>query len=228
MNISFFTRNNIALVKSIRTDFAVKVLLIECLQAHRVGPFITYLNTVDVITGKVVASETLFDEALKYVINDELPNYPQFSHEVFRRRYSFASKDRIDGFDMLAFEKIVTRIILELRNVDSVALSHRSIKPVSLEDVHAALKLRVPTVNIDEVFVTGFVEEKGKRKVIQSQTLAEDIYAHFRDNEIPYYYGDQIGIYTVGYSAEEDKVHLDLTARDISNLVIDIIPGFLI
>ena len=228
MSSHFFSSKNLATLKGIRTDFAVRVLLVECLKVHGIGPFNAYLNTKDFRTDEVVASETLFDEALKYVRGDAIPDYSQSVHEVFSHPYTFEHKDRISGLDMLAFENIVTRIIMALRGVDSEQLSDRSIKPVSLEDVHSALKHRVPSVNIDEVYVTGFVNEQGERKVLQSQTIAEDIHAHLRDNEVPYYYGEHIGIYTVAYSAQEDHVHPDLTARDINDLVIDIIPGFLI
>ena len=228
MSTNFFSSKSLATLKSIRTDFAVRVLLVECLQVFGVGPFNAYLNKRDILTDDVVASQTLFDEALKYAREDALPDYSQFAHEVFSRPYSFERKDRINGLDMLVFEKVVTRIVLALRGVDSVQLSDRSIKPVSLEDIHVALKHIVPSVNIDGVYVTGFLDVQGERKVLQSKTVAEDIYAHFRDDEIPYYYGDSIGVYTVAYSAQEEHVHPNLTAGDINNLVIEIIPGFLV
>lgn len=228
MNSHLFSSKNLAALKNTRADFVVRVLLADCLQIHGVGPFNAYLNTRDIRTDDVTASETLFDEALKHVRADAIPDYSQSIHDVFNRRYSFDHQDRIKGLDVIVFESIVTRIIMALRGIDSVQLRDRSIMPVSLDDIHVALKHRVPSVNIDEVYVTGFVDEQGERKVLQSRTVAEDIYAHLRDNEIPYYYGDQIGIYTVAYSAQENHVHPDLTARDIHNLVIDIIPGFLI
>ncbi|WP_028623414.1 hypothetical protein [Pseudomonas sp. Ant30-3] len=228
MSSDFFSFKKLAVLKSIRTEFAVRVLLIECLKKHALGPFNAYLNTIDFRTDEVIASEMLFDEALKYVRRDEIPNYDQGINEVFSRRYSFNPKDRIKGFDVIAFESIVMRIISAFRGVDAVQFSDRSIKSVSLEEIHAALKHRVPSVDIDNVYVTGFMGAHGERKVIQSKTLAEDIHAHLRDNEIPYYYGDRIGVYTVAYSAQEEHVHPNLTADDINILVIEIIPGFLI
>lgn len=227
MNSSSFSSKEIAILKSIRTDFAVRVILAEGLQPYAANMFTTYVNVQDILTDNVVSSETLFDEALKYVKNDELPNYSQGDHQVFSRRFSFDQKDRVKGLDLFKFEKIVMCIVLELRSVPTIELSDRAVKPVTLEDVRAALQLRLPSTNFDEVFVTGFVNEDGEPKVLQSRTVAEDIHAHFLDNEIPYYYGDQIGIYTVAYSAQKDHVHPELTARDISNLVIDIVPAFL-
>jgi hypothetical protein len=57
--------------------------------------------------------------------------------------------------------------------------------------------------------------------------LAEDLFESLQHDEIPYYYGD-FGVYTVAHSAEEDHLHPQLMARDITHLVIEIVPDFLI
>ncbi|MDF9776888.1 hypothetical protein [Pseudomonas baetica] len=78
------------------------------------------------------------------------------------------------------------------------------------------------------MYVTSFVTEPGGRKMIQPRRLAEDIFAHFQQNEIPYYHGEGVGVYSVAYNSQEFHLHPQLTIKDISDLMIEIAPDFLI
>ncbi|WP_419711991.1 hypothetical protein [Pseudomonas sp. NFX224] len=223
-----YTDPRILALKKIRPDFAVEVLLTERLKSLGISPFRTYLNTVaDIIDEEVSDSITLFDETLAWVEKEEFPNYAQVQNGIFHRRFSFASKDRVEGLGLLEFERVVIDIVRILIHVPSVNLSKRSVKSLSFEDVHAALKYRVPEVNIDTVYVTAFIDESGERKVLWSRSLAEDLYVSLQHDEIPYYHGEQLGVYSVAYSSEDIHRHAQLTITDIGNLVIDIVPDFL-
>lgn len=86
----------------------------------------------------------------------------------------------------------------------------------------------MPEINLDEVYVTSFVMVGGERKVFGSRSLAEDVHASLQHDDIPYYHGDEVGIYSVAYSSQEQHLHPQLTTRYISNLVIEVVPVFLI
>lgn len=229
MSDSYFSYSKILQLKSIRADFAVKVLLIERLEKIGVNPFKTYLNTVvDIIDYQVNSSRSLFEETLAWVEKEAMPDYVQGNSNVFSRQFSFDSKDRVEGLGVIGFETIVIDIVKALTAPPSVNLANGSIKSLNVEDVHAALKYKVPGINIDEVYVTSYVMDRGQRKVFSSRSLAEDIHVSLQDNEIPYYHGDDLGIYSVAYSSHEHDIHPQLTASDVSRLVIEIVPDFLI
>lgn len=229
MSDSFFSPHKMMALKKIRADFAVEVLLVERLQKLGVNSFKTYLNTLDdLISKNVISSKTLFEETLGWVESEQLPNYVQALNEIFSRRFSFEAKDRVKALDMPGFERIVIDIVNALTSAPSINLSKRSIKPLDVETVHAALKYQIPEVDIDSVYVTSFIVELGVQKVIQSRSLVEDLYAHLQDDEIPFYSGEGMGVYSVAYSAEERHLHPQLTATDIRDLVIEIVPDFLV
>lgn len=228
MSDSFYTFSKISQLKKIRADFAVKVLLTERLQALGVSPFRTYLNTVvDRIDDKVHSSRTLYEETLEYVEKEALPDYAQGTSNVFSRQYSFDPKDRIEGLGLIEFENIIIDIVRWLTTAPSINLSNRRLRSLSVEDVHAALKYTVPEINIDEVYVTSVVTVGEERKMFNSRRLVEDVHASLQHDDIPYYHGDDVGVYSVAYSLQEHHLHPHLTPRDISNLVIDVVPGFL-
>lgn len=220
--------SNIFSLKNTRADFAVKVLLTEQLQAFAVSPFSAYLTTVaDIINNQVVSSRTLFEEALGWVEREELPHYEQASSEVFSRRYSISEDDRIKGLGMIEFEAMVIRIVQKLTTEPSINLAKRSIRPLNLEDVQAALKSKLPDLNTEEVHITGIAMQNGERVVTRSRTLAEDLFEYLVHDDIPYYHGDHLGVYAVANSAQAQHLHPLLTLSDVSNLVIDIVPDFL-
>lgn len=229
MSDSFFSYRKILLLKRIRADFAVKVLLTERLGALGINSFKTYLNTlVDIVGGGVSASISLFDETLQWVEQETKPNYVQGINGVFNQQYSFEPEHQVKELDLIEFERLVIEIVGWLTDAPSINHSKRSIKVSDVEEVHAALKYQLPEINIDNVYLTSFVTEPDGRKILQSRSLAEDIYAHFQDNEIPYYHGEGLGVYSIAYSAEESHLHPQLTVKDISDLVIEIAPGFLV
>ncbi len=229
MSESFFSNSKIVLLKRIRVDFAVEVLLVERLGELGINPFKTYLNTrVDIIGTDVSESRTLFDETLEWVEKESLPNYVQVINGIFKRQYSFEPEHKVDGLDLVEFEKIVMDIVRWLTDAPSINLSKRSIKVSGIEQVHAALKYQIPEINIDNVYLTSFVTEPGGRKILQSRNLAEDVFAYFQHNEIPYYHGEGLGVYSIAYSSRESDLHPQLTIKDISDLVIEIAPDFLI
>jgi hypothetical protein len=216
-------------LKRIRADFAVEVLLTERLGELGINPFKTYLNTlVDILGTDVSESRTLFDETLEWVEKESLPNYIQGINGVFNRPYTFEREHQVEGLDLIEFERIVMDTVRWLIDAPSINLSKRSIKVSGLEQVHAALKYQIPEINIDNVYLTSFVTEPDGRKILQSRSLAEDIFAHFQHDEIPYYHGEGLGVYSVAYSSRESDVHPQLTIKDISDLVIEIAPDFLI
>jgi hypothetical protein len=229
MSDSFFSTSKIVLLKRIRADFAVEVLLVERLGELGINPFTTYLNTLDDIAGTDVSeSRSLFDETLEWVEKESLPTYVQFINGIFNRRYSFEPEHQVKGLDLLEFERIVMSIVRWLTDAPSINLSKRSIKVSGIEQIHAALKYKVPEINIDDVYLTSFVTESNGRKILQSRSLAEDVFAHFQNNEIPYYHGEGLGVYSIAYSSLESDLHPQLTIKDISDLVIEIAPDFLI
>lgn len=229
MSDSFYAYSKISQLKKTRADFAVKVLLAERLQKFGVSPFKTYLSTVDdTIDYSVSSSRSLYEEALEYVEREALPHYVQGNSNVFSRQFSFEPKDRVEGLGLIEFENIVIEIVRGLTAEPSINRSKRSIRSLNVEDVHAALKYEVPEINVDEVYVTSFVMVGGERKVFSSRSLAEDVHASLQHDEIPYYHGNEVGIYSVPYSSQEHHLHPQLTARDISGLVIEVVPGFLI
>lgn len=228
MNDSFYAFSKISQLKKTRADFAVKVLLTERLQALGVSPFKTYLNTVvDRIDDKVRSSRTLYEETLEYVEKESLPDYVQGTSNVFSRQYSFDPKDRVEGLGLIEFENIIIDIVRWLTTEPSINISKRLIRSLDVEDVHAALKYKVPELNIDEVYVTSFMTIGEERKVFSSRSLVEDVHASLQHDDIPYYHGDDVGVYSVAYSLQDDHRHPHLTPRDISHLVIDVVPGFL-
>jgi hypothetical protein len=229
MSDSFFSTSKIVLLKRIRADFAVEVLLVERLGELGINPFTTYLNTLDDIAGTDVSeSRSLFDETLEWVEKESLPTYVQFINGIFNRRYSFEPEHQVKGLDLLEFERIVMSIVRWLTDAPSINLSKRSIKVSGIEQIHAALKYKVPEINIDDVYLTSFVTESNGRKILQSRSLVEDVFAHFQNNEIPYYHGEGLGVYSIAYSSLESDLHPQLTIKDISDLVIEIAPDFLI
>ncbi|MBI3904973.1 MAG: hypothetical protein HY309_05335 [Pseudomonas fluorescens] len=229
MSDSFFSNSKIVLLKRIRADFAVGVLLAERLGKLGVNPFKTYLNTlVEIVGTDVSESRTLFDETLEWVEKESLPNYIQGINGVFNRPYTFEREHQVEGLDLIEFERIVMDTVRWLIDAPSINLSKRSIKVSGLEQVHAALKYQIPEINIDNVYLTSFVTEPDGRKILQSRSLAEDVFAHFQHDEIPYYHGEGLGVYSVAYSSRESDVHPQLTIKDISDLVIEIAPDFLI
>jgi hypothetical protein len=229
MSDSFFSGSKISLLKNIRADYAVVVLLVERLEKLGVSPFSAYLNTlIDLVSKDVGSSTTLFEETLGWVEKEETPTYEQGVTGVFKRRFSFESIDLVEGLELIDFEGIVIDIVVALTNTPSINLSKRQVKSLQFEDVHAALKRKVPLIDIDEAYVNSVVVSQGERIVDRSRSLAEDIYAYLRDNEIPYYYGKNIGVYSVPYSSQEDDRHPQLTINDLNNLVIDMVPDFLI
>ena len=229
MSESFFSNSKIVLLKRVRADFAVEVLLVERLGKLGINPFTTYLNTLDDSVGAdVIESRTLFDETLEWVEKESLPDYVQVINGIFNRRYSFEPEHQVKGLDLLEFERIVMDIVRWLTDAPSINLSKRSIKVSGIEQVHAALKYQIPEINIDNVHLTSFMTETGGRKILQSRSLAEDVFAYFQHNEIPYYHGEGQGVYSIAYSSRESDLHPQLTIKDISDLVIEIAPDFLI
>jgi hypothetical protein len=229
MSDSFFNHGNIQLLKNIRADFAVEVLLTERLQKFGVSPFTTYINTVvDIVDYEVETSRTLFEETLEWVESEAVPNYVQRLTDVFIRRFSFDPKDKVSGLGMVEFERIVIDLVTLLTAEPSINLAKRSISSLDLEDVRAALRKSVSDINFDEVYITSFVMERGERKIYKSRRLAEDLFESLQHDEIPYYHDDHSGVYSVAHSTEEVHLHPQLTARDITHLVIEIVPDFLI
>ncbi|MBV6822204.1 hypothetical protein [Pseudomonas sp. PD9R] len=227
-NYYSYSDPRIVALKKIRASFAVAVLLTERLHELGINPFKTYLNTAsDSVDEAVVSSNTLFDETLSWVEKEQLPNYVQGITGVFSRQYSFASKDRVESLDLLAFEQMVIDVVMVMAHAPSVNLFKRSVKSLDFEEVHEALKYRLPDVNIDGAYITAFSQVPGEHIILQSRSLAEDVYSYLQHDEIPFYHGEQIGVYSVAYSAQENHRHAQLTIGDISNAVIDILPEFL-
>jgi hypothetical protein len=226
---SFFDHGNIQLLKGVRADFAVEVLLTERLQKLGVSPYTIYINTLaDFESEAVESSRTLFEETLGWVENESVPNYEQDINGIFTRRFSFNPKDQVNGLELVDFERIVVDIVEALTSEPSINLAKRSIRTLSIDDVRVALENSVSDINFDDVYITSFVMERGERKIYKSRRLVEDLFESLQHNEIPYYHGDHSGVYTVAHSAEEVHLHPQLAARDITHLVIEIVPDFLI
>lgn len=233
MNTQLFSSysEKLLALKKTRVDFAVQVLLGRYLEALGVNPLNSYLNTLaDFPNPEVGTSETLFDEALTWVEKQRAPHYTQGISNVFSKRYSFAAEDRIKALDLIAFEKIVAEIVASLTEKPSMDLSRRSIKPLSVEDLHGALKVHLPGVDLDKVFVTGFVtHDSGKRVVSSSEPLADYLLDHFSNNDIPYHCkGDHQAIYMVAFSGEERHLHPRLAPAHLNDLMIKIVSDFLV
>ena len=125
MSDSFFTTSKIVLLKRIRADFAVEVLLVERLGKLGINPFTTYLNTlVDILGTDVSESRTLFDETLEWVEKESPPNYVQAINGIFNRRYSFEPEHKVEGLDLIEFEKIVMDIVRWVTDAPSINLSN--------------------------------------------------------------------------------------------------------
>ncbi|MDO7900253.1 hypothetical protein [Pseudomonas citrulli] len=217
-------------LKNTRVDFAVQVLLGEQLEALGLNPHNLYLNTVAGYPDpQVETSRTLFDETLACVQKQTLPHYTQGITHIFTKRYSFAVEDRVKALDLLTFEKIVADIVTSLAEKPGMDVSERPIMPLSAEDIHGALKVHLPGVDLEKVFVTSFVNhEPGDRAVLSSEPLVEYLLAHLGNNDIPYHArGDHQGIYLVAFSGEERHLHPRLTPAHLNDLLIRILPDFL-
>ncbi|WP_339477917.1 MULTISPECIES: hypothetical protein [unclassified Pseudomonas] len=232
MNTQLFSSysEKLLALKNTRVDFAVQVLLGRYLEALGVSPSSTYLNTLAAFPNpEVGSSETLFDEALAWVEKQQMPHYTQGVSNIFSKRYSFATQDRIKALSLITFEKIVGNIVTSLTEKPSMDLSWRSIMPLSAEDVHGALKVHLLEVNLDTVYVTGFVTyDTGERVVSSSESLVDYLLGHLSNNEIPYHcQGDHQGIYRVAFSGEDRHLHPLLAPAHLNDLLIKIVPDFL-
>ncbi|WVV47666.1 hypothetical protein THH46_26235 [Pseudomonas sp. NA13] len=232
MNTQLFSSysEKLLALKRTRVDFAVQVLLGRYLEASGVNPLSTYLNTLAAFANpEVESSETLFDEAMAWVEKQQMPHYTQGASNMFSKRYSFAAQDRIKALSLIAFEKIVADIVTSLTEKPSMDLSWRSIMPLSAEDVHGALKVHLPEVDLDKVYITGFIHhDTGERVVSSSQRLVDYLLDHFSNNDIPYHcQGDHQAIYMVAFSGEERHLHPRLAPAHLNDLLIKIVPDFL-
>lgn len=233
MNTQLFSSysEKLLALKKTRVDFAVQVLLGRYLEALGVDPFSSYLNTLaDFPNPQVGISETLFDEALAWVEKQQVPNYAQGISNIFSKRYSFAAQDRIKALDLIMFEKIVADIVTSLTAKPAMDLSRRSIRTLSVEELHGALKVHLLGVDLDKVYVTGFVtHDTGERVVSSSQALIDYLLEHFSNNDIPYHCkGDHQAIYMVAFSGEERDLHPRLAPAHLNDLLIRIVPDLLI
>ncbi|MEX3775575.1 hypothetical protein [Pseudomonas sp. MYb118] len=226
MSDSFFSQGKIGQLKNTRADFAVYVLLVERLQKFGVNPHVTFLNSIDVSSDQVTAATSLFDEALAWVEKEAVPDYARNTMLISRARYSREPKDLIDGLTVIVFESIVSDIVKALTAEPSINTLKRNIKSVTVEDVRVALR-DVTSVNIDEVYLTTSGMSGGELIAVESKSIVEDIYSSFQHNEIPYYYGEG-GVYTVRGTLEEQYRHPQLSKSDISQMVVAIIPVFLV
>ncbi|CDF94642.1 MULTISPECIES: hypothetical protein [unclassified Pseudomonas] len=217
-------------LKKTRVDFAVRVLLGQSLEARGINPHTNYLTTlINVSSAEVQSSKTLFDVALGCVEEQVLPHYTQGLSNVFNKRYSFADEDRVKTLDLIEFERIVTDIVTSLAEKPSMDLSWRAIKPLTVEDIHGALNIHLPGLNLDEVHVTSFVtHDFGKRVVSSSQPLAEYLLSHFEQDEIPYHsQGSHQAIHAAAFSESDEHPHPWLTTAHINDLLIRMVPDLL-
>ncbi|WP_460140256.1 hypothetical protein [Pseudomonas sp. S2_E01] len=226
MSTRFFSQDKIEQLKNTRTDFAVYVLLIERLQKFGVNPHVTFLNSIDVGADLVTDAISLYDETLGWVEKEALPEYAENAAVISRQRYSREPKDLIEGLTVVDFKSIVVDIVKALTAEPSINLLKRTIKSVTVEDVRVALR-DATDVNIDEVFLTTAGMSAGELIVVDSKNIVDDIHSSFQHNEIPYYYGEG-GVYTVRGTLEEQYRHPQLTKSDISQMVIAILPLFLV
>ncbi|MBC3363238.1 hypothetical protein [Pseudomonas sp. SWRI154] len=232
MNTPLFSSYSERLValKNTRVDFAVQVLLGDRLEVLDLSPHSTYLNTLtDLADVTSATSRTLFDEALACVEKQRLPHYTQGISNIFNKRYSFADEDRVKALDIIAFEKIVTDIVLELTEKPPMELSLRPIRSLSAEELHGALKAHLPGSDLNEVYVTDFVPHDVDTQVISSsKSLVEYLLDHFINDDIPYHVkGNHQGIYTAAFSGEDRDLHPRLGIHHLNDLVIRIVADFL-
>lgn len=217
-------------LKNTRVDFALQVLLGEHLETLGVNPLKNYLNTLAAFPDlQVISSRTLLDEALACVEKQQLPHYTQGISNIFSKRYSFADEDRVKALDLITFERIVTHIVTSLAEKPAMDLSERSVMHLDAEDIHGALKVHLPDVDLEKVYVTGFItHDSGERVVSSSEPLVEYLLGHLRNNEIPYHIkGDHQGIYMVAFSGDERDLHPRLAPTHLNDLLIRIVPDFL-
>ncbi|WLH00260.1 hypothetical protein PSH92_23345 [Pseudomonas beijingensis] len=232
MNTPLFSSHSERLIalKSTRVDFAVQVLLGHYLEPLGVNPFTAYVNTLKPFPSpEVESSRTLFDETLAWVEKQNLPTYTQGSSNLFSKRYSFAAEDRLKALDLIAFEKIVIAVVVSLTEEPAIDLAPRTLRPLTVEDIHGALKVHVPSVDPDGVYLTSFVEDgHGKRLVSSSEGLIEYLLGHFENDVIPYHSkGSHQGVFTVPFSGEDRYLHPQLITSHLNDLVIRIVPDFL-
>ena len=217
-------------LKLTRVDFAVQVLLGDHLEALGLNPHNLYLNTVAGFPDpQVETSRTLFDETLACVQKQTLAHYTQGITNIFSKRYSFAVEDRVKALDLITFEKIVADIVTGLAEKPGMDLSERPILPLSAEALHGALKVHLPGVDLEKVFITSFVNHDVANPVVfSSEPLVEYLLAHLCNNDIPYHAkGDPQAIYLVPFSGEERHLHPRLTPAHLNDLLIRIVPDFL-
>ena len=169
---------------------------------------------------------SLYDETLGWVEKEALPEYAENAAVISRQRYSREPKDLIEGLTVVDFKSILDDIVKSLTAEPSINLLKRTIKSVTVEDVRVALR-DATDVNIDEVFLTTAGMSAGELIVVDSKNIVDDIHSSFQHNEIPYYYGEG-GVYTVRGTLEEQYRHPQLTKSDISQMVIAILPLFLV
>jgi hypothetical protein len=218
-------------LKNTRVDFAVAVLLGKALDGLGVNPHFSYLN---ILKGPSSVdfdrSITLFEEVLDCVERKFSPTYMQGVSKIFNKRYSFAKEDRIKVLDLIAFEKIVADIVSRLTDEPSMELSRTRLRPLAVEEVEKALKFHLPGIDLDRTYVTGFAaDHAGDRIVISSEKLVDHLLGGFDNDEIPYHSeGDHQGVYTVPYSGEEGYRHPQLTTGHLNDLLIKVLPDFLI
>ncbi|MCW1245195.1 hypothetical protein OC610_12330 [Pseudomonas sp. SAICEU22] len=229
MYASFFssTSQRLAALKKTRVDFAVRVLLGQALEKLRINPHTTYLTTA---SEENLSSVTLFDETLACVEKQSCPTYTQGTNEIFNKRYSFAPEDRVKALDLIAFEKIVLGIVSSLVEKPAMDLSWPGLKSVTPKDMEAVLKTYLPGLDLNDIHVTGFAtDERGGRTIASSQTLADHLLGHFGNNDIPYHAeGDHQAVNLVPFSSEEMHRHPLLTAGHLNDLLIKILPRFLV
>lgn len=232
MNTPLFSSHSERLIalKNTRVDFAVQVLLGHYLEPLGINSFATYVNTLKRFPSpEVESSRTLFDETLACVEKQSLPTYTQGTSNLFSKRYSFAAEDRLKALDLIAFEKIVIDIVASLTEKPAMDLSPRTFMPLTVEDVHGALKVHMPSVDLDGVYVTSFVEQGlGERLVSSSEGLVEYLLGHFENDGIPYHSkGSHQGVFIVPFSGEDRYLHPQLTPTHLNDLMIRIVPDFL-
>lgn len=232
MNTRFFSSHakRLDALKRTRVDFAVRFLLGQHLEPMGINPHFNYLSTLaDHLKPEVGTSVSLFDEALACIEQGILPNYTQGLSDVFSRHYSFATQDRVEKLDVIAFESILIDIAASLSREPSMDLSYRAFKPLTVEDVHRALKEHLPDIDPDKVFMTSLIDHLGERVVSSSEPLSEYLLSHFKHDEIPYLPRDgHLGVFTVAYSGAEEHRHAHLGTADINDLLIRLVDDLLI
>jgi hypothetical protein len=216
-------------LKATRVDFAVEILLGQALDGLNVNPHNSYLNILESSSSAEFArSITLFEEALACVERKSSPTYTQGVSEIFSKRYSFANEDRIKALNLVAFEKIVADIVSSLTDEPSMALSRTRLRPLAVEEVEMALKFHLPGVDLNSIYVTDFAtDDFGDRIITSSTKLVDHLLGYFDNDEIPCH-GRDGAVYSVPYSGKEEHRHPQLTAGYLNDLLIKVLPGFLI